>query len=90
MIHGLETRPTFLWYGCIEPSWKEIKEIAFADWEVALQSQDVESVRADSGGFCLAKATMVCSPVVDAIPKSNHSSKVPIPVEKSLNELYTS
>ena len=86
-IHELETRPRHNCYRCIKPILKGDQGVCLPtilpDWEVPLQSQEGESVRADSCGSCLANTTMVCSPVVDAIPKSNHSSKVPIPVDKS-------
>ena len=74
-------------YGCIRPildgDQRVCLPIILPDWEVPLQGQEGESVRADSGGSCLANTTMVCSPAIDAIPKTDHSSEVPIPVEKS-------
>ena len=83
-IHELETRPGL---DCIEPILEGDQGVCLPtilpDWEVPLESQEGESVRAESGGSCLANTTMVCSPVVDAVPKSTHSSKVPIPVEES-------
>ena len=86
----LETRPGLNCYGCIEPISEGDQGVCLPtilpDWEVPLQSQEGESVRADSGGSCLANTTMVCSPVVDAISKSNHSSKLPIPVEKPFQQ----
>ena len=47
-----------------------------------MQGQEGESVRGDSGGSCLANPTIICSPAVDALLKTNYSSKVPIPVKK--------
>ena len=86
-IHELETRPRFNCYGCIEPTLGGDQRVClptiFPDWEVPLQGQEGESVRADSSGSCLANTTMVCSPAIDAIPKTNHSSEVSIPVEES-------
>ena len=86
-IHELETRPGLDCYGCIQPILEGDQGVCLPtilpDWEVPLESQEGESIRADSGGSCLANTTMVCSPGFDAIPKSNHSSKVPIPVEES-------
>ena len=84
-IHELETRPRFNCYGCIEPTLDQrvCLPTVFPDWEVPLQGQEGESVRADSSGSCLANSTMVCSPAIDIIPKTNHSSEVPIPVEES-------
>ena len=83
-IRELETRPGFNCYGCIEPILEGDQRVCvptiLPDWEVPLQGQEGESVRANSGGSCLANIT---SPVIDAIPKTNHSSKVPIPVDKS-------
>ena len=84
-IHELETRPRFNCYGCIEPTLDGDQRVClptvFPDWEVPLQGQEGESVRADSSGSCLANTTMVCSPAIDVVPKTNHSSEVPIPVE---------
>ena len=53
------------------------------DWEVPFQGQEGESVRADSGGSCLANPTMICNPAVYAILKITYSFIVPIPVYKS-------